>query len=143
MLTKIKLGISSCLLGEKVRFDSGHKLDRFITDTLGKYVEFVPVCPEAECGLGIPQHYQTLGKLVAQMKELPLAKIYEQYQSLLMEALRLKATCKKNVNVLLHVMGYFKKNLSSAEKEELLQIINNYRQGYILLIVPITLLQRP
>ena len=87
-----------------------------------------------------PKHYQTLGKLVAQMKELPLAKIYEQYQSLLMEALRLKTTCKKNVNVLLHVMGYFKKNLSSAEKEELLQIINNYRQEYIPLIVPVTLL---
>jgi uncharacterized protein YbgA (DUF1722 family)/uncharacterized protein YbbK (DUF523 family) len=286
MLTKIKLGISACLLGEKVRYDGGHKLDRFITETLGKFVEFVPVCPEVECGLGIPReamhlvaapdgprlvtvrnrvdhtermlawarervveleqedlcgfifksdspssgmervkiysgkgggaaktgvglfarefmrhfplvpveeegrlhdpglrenflerlftmqrwrdtlalgskpghlvefhtrhkllimshspkHYQTLGKLVAQMKELPLAKIYEQYQSLLMEALRLKATCKKNVNVLLHVMGYFKKNLSSPEKEELLQIINNYRQGYIPLIVPITLL---
>jgi len=285
-LAKIKLGISSCLLGEKVRYDGGHKLDRFITDTLGKYVEFVPVCPEVECGLGIPReamhlvaapdgprlvtvrsqvdhtermlawarkrvvelkqedlcgfifksdspssgmervkiysgkgggaaktgvglfarefmqhfpllpvedegrlydpglrenflerlftmqrwrenlasgakpghlvdfhtrhkllimshspkHYQTLGKLVAQMKELPLAKIYEQYQSLLMEALRLKTTCKKNVNVLLHVMGYFKKNLSPAENEELLEIINNYRQGYIPLIVPITLL---
>ncbi len=87
-----------------------------------------------------PKHYQTLGKLVAQMKELPLAKIYEQYQSLLMEALRLKTTCKKNVNVLLHVMGYFKKNLSPSEKEELLEIVNNYRQGYIPLIVPITLL---
>jgi uncharacterized protein YbbK (DUF523 family) len=240
MLTKIKLGLSACLLGEKVRFDGGHKLDRFITETLGKFVEFVPVCPEAECGLGIPReamhlvaapdgprlvtvrtgvdhtermlawtrkrvvelereelcgfifksdspssgmervkiyhgpggasktgvglfarefmqhfpllpveeegrlhdpglrenflerlftmqrwretlalgakpghlvdfhtrhkllimshspkHYQTLGKLVAQMKELALAKIYEQYQSLLMEALRLKTTCKK------------------------------------------------
>jgi uncharacterized protein YbgA (DUF1722 family) len=87
-----------------------------------------------------PKQYQTLGKLVAQMKELPLAKIYEQYQALLMEALHLKATCKKNVNVLLHVMGYFKKNLSTAEKEELLEIINNYRQEYIPLIVPVTLL---
>jgi uncharacterized protein YbbK (DUF523 family) len=55
MLTKIKLGISSCLLGEKVRYDGGHKLDRYITDTLGKYVDFVPVCPEVECGLGIPR----------------------------------------------------------------------------------------
>ncbi len=55
MLTKIILGISSCLLGEKVRFDGGHKLDRFKTETLGKYVEFVPVCPEVECGLKIPR----------------------------------------------------------------------------------------
>ena len=55
MLTKIKLGISSCLLGEKVRYDGGHKLDRFITETLGQLVEFVPVCPEVECGLGVPR----------------------------------------------------------------------------------------
>lgn len=54
-MEKIKLGISSCLLGEKVRYDGGHKLDRFLTDTLGKYVEYVPVCPEVECGLGVPR----------------------------------------------------------------------------------------
>jgi uncharacterized protein YbgA (DUF1722 family)/uncharacterized protein YbbK (DUF523 family) len=285
MLTKIKLGISSCLLGENVRYDGGHKLDHFITETLGKYVDFVPVCPEVECGLGIPReamhlaaspegprlvtirtqidytermlawtrkrlvelerenlcgfifksgspssgmervkiysgkgepaktgvglfarefmqhfpllpvedegrlhdpglrenflerlftmkrwretvalgarrghlvdfhtrhkllimahspkHYGLLGKLVAQVKEMPLSEVYGQYQTLLMEALRLKSTISKNVNVLLHVMGYFKKNLSPDEKEELLEIINNYRQVYIPLIVPITLL---
>jgi uncharacterized protein YbbK (DUF523 family) len=54
-LEKIKLGVSSCLLGENVRYDGGHKLDRFLRDTLGKYVEYVPVCPEAECGLGVPR----------------------------------------------------------------------------------------
>ncbi|MBM4302448.1 MAG: DUF523 and DUF1722 domain-containing protein [Deltaproteobacteria bacterium] len=285
MLTKIRLGISSCLLGEKVRYDGGQKLDHFITETLGKFVEFVPVCPEVECGLGIPReamhlssspegprlvtirtqmdhtermrawaqkrvveleqedlcgfifksdspssgmervkiysakgmadktgvglfaqefmqhfpllpveeegrlhdpglrenfleslftmkrwretralgtkrghlvdfhtrhkllimshspkHYGVLGKLVAQMKEIPLPEMYERYQTLLMEALRLKTTIKKNANVLLHVMGYFKKNLSPAEKEELLRIVNNYQKGYIPLIVPVTLL---
>jgi uncharacterized protein YbgA (DUF1722 family)/uncharacterized protein YbbK (DUF523 family) len=285
MLTKIKLGISSCLLGEKVRYDGGHKLDHFITETLGKFVEFVPVCPEVACGLRIPReamhlvsspegprlvtirtqvdytermlawaqkrvveleqedlcgfifksgspssgmervkiyygkgepartgvgmfalefmqhfpllpvedegrlhdpdlrenflerlfslqrwrdtlalgpkpghlvhfhtrhkllimshspkHYQILGKLIAQLKEIPLPEVYERYQSLLMEALRLKSTIKKNVNVLLHVVGYFKKNLSPAEKEELLEIIDEYRKGYIPLIVPVTLL---
>jgi uncharacterized protein YbgA (DUF1722 family)/uncharacterized protein YbbK (DUF523 family) len=285
MLTKIKLGISSCLLGEKVRYDGGHKLDHFITENLGKFVEFVPVCPEVECGLGIPReamhlvsspegprlvtirtqvdytermrtwaqkrvveleqedlcgfifksgspssgmervkiyygkgepartgvgmfarefmqhfpllpveeegrlydpglrenflerlfslkrwrdtlalgpkpghlvdfhtrhkllimshspkHYELLGKLVAQIKGIPLPELYEQYETQLMEALRLKTTIKKNVNVLLHVMGYFKKNLSPAEKEELLEIIDEYRKGYIPLIVPVTLL---
>jgi uncharacterized protein YbgA (DUF1722 family)/uncharacterized protein YbbK (DUF523 family) len=285
MLTKIKLGISSCLLGEKVRYDGGHKLDHFIIGTLGKFVEFVPVCPEVECGLGVPReamhlvsspegprlvtirtqvdytermlawaqkrvveleqedlcgfifksgspssgmervkiyygkgepartgvgmfarefmqhfpllpvedegrlhdpdlrenflerlfslkrwrdtlalgpkpghlvdfhtrhkllimshspkHYQILGKLIAQLKEIPLPEFYEQYQTHLMEALRLKTTIKKNANVLLHVMGYFKKNLSPAEKEELLEIIDEYRKGYIPLIVPVTLL---
>ena len=285
MPTKMKLGISSCLLGEKVRYDGGHKLDRFITETLGQLVEFVPVCPEVECGLGVPRealhlvaapdgprlvtirtqtdyterllawaqkrlveleqedlcgfifksgspsngmervkiysgkgkpartgvglfarafmqhfpllpvedegrlhdpalrenfleslftmkrwretvalgasrghlvdfhtrhkllimshsprHYRLLGKLVARVKEIPLPEAYEQYQTRLMEALRLKSTIKKNVNVLLHVMGYFKRNLAEAEKVELLEIINNYRLGYIPLIVPVTLL---
>ncbi len=284
-MERIRLGISSCLLGERVRYDGGHKLDQFITETLGQFVEFVPVCPEAECGLGIPReamhlvaapdgprlvtirtqvdytermlawarkrvreleredlcgfifksgspssgmervkiyhgkgepartgvglfarefmghfplvpvedegrlhdlalrenflerlftmkrwrelvalggkpgplvdfhtrhkllimshspkHYQVLGKLIAQMKEKPLAVLYGHYQGLLMESLRLKSTIKKHVNVLHHVMGYFKKNLSTTEKEELLEIINNYRQGYFPLIVPITLL---
>ena len=57
---KIRLGISSCLLGEKVRYDGGHKLDRFLTETLGKYVEYVPVCPEVECGLGVPRKHMHL-----------------------------------------------------------------------------------
>jgi uncharacterized protein YbgA (DUF1722 family)/uncharacterized protein YbbK (DUF523 family) len=55
MMEKIRLGISTCLLGERVRYDGGHKLDRFLRDTLGRYVEYLPVCPEAEAGLGIPR----------------------------------------------------------------------------------------
>ena len=51
----IKIGISSCLLGNNVRYNGEHSLNRFITNTLGLYMEFVPVCPEAECGLGIPR----------------------------------------------------------------------------------------
>ncbi len=51
----MKLGISSCLLGENVRYDGGHKRDRFITGTLGEYFEFVPVCPEMAIGLGVPR----------------------------------------------------------------------------------------
>src|SRR4030066_444615 len=54
-MEKVKLGISTCLLGENVRYDGGHKLDRFLKDTLGRYVEYVPICPEVECGLGIPR----------------------------------------------------------------------------------------
>jgi uncharacterized protein YbbK (DUF523 family) len=51
----IKIGVSSCLLGEQVRFDGGHKRSDFIVDTLGSFVEFVPVCPEMEIGLGTPR----------------------------------------------------------------------------------------
>ena len=54
-MEKIKLGISACLFGEKVRYDGGHKLDSFLKDSLGKYLEYVPVCPEVECGLGVPR----------------------------------------------------------------------------------------
>jgi uncharacterized protein YbgA (DUF1722 family)/uncharacterized protein YbbK (DUF523 family) len=52
---KIKIGISTCLLGEQVRYDGGHKHDRFLTDVLGPYVEWVSVCPELEVGMGVPR----------------------------------------------------------------------------------------
>lgn len=52
---KIRLGISSCLLGENVRFDGGHKKDQYITKTLAQFFEWVPVCPEMEIGLGAPR----------------------------------------------------------------------------------------
>ena len=51
----IKIGVSSCLLGAQVRFDGGHKRSDFLVDTLGSFVEFVPVCPEVEIGLGVPR----------------------------------------------------------------------------------------
>jgi len=51
----LRLGVSSCLLGEAVRYDGGHKRDRFLTDQLGPFVEWVPVCPEVEAGLGLPR----------------------------------------------------------------------------------------
>ncbi|MBI4582410.1 MAG: DUF1722 domain-containing protein [Planctomycetes bacterium] len=54
-MSEIKIGISTCLLGERVRFDGGHKRDGFVTGVLGKFVNFVPVCPEVELGLGVPR----------------------------------------------------------------------------------------
>jgi len=273
-------------LGENVRYDGGHKLDRFLTDTLGQYVEYVPVCPEVECGLPVPReamhlegdpdsprlvtirtkqdmtdrmvewarkrvlalekealcgfifksdspssgmerikvynekgmpvkkgigifakifmdhfpllpveeegrlhdpnlrenfieriftlkrwrevlerkesrgnvvdfhtkhkllilshspkYFQAMGKLVAKAKEIPIKELYQQYQAILMEAFQLKTTPKKNTNVLQHMVGYFREQLSSDEKKELLEVIDHYRQEYIPLIVPITLVQ--
>lgn len=55
MENKIRLGISSCLLGEKVRYDGGHKLDHFLTDTLGGFVEYVPVCPSLRRASACPE----------------------------------------------------------------------------------------
>jgi len=60
MDTKVRLGISECLLGHNVRYDGGHKHDRYLTDTLGQFVEFVPVCPEVEVGLGVPREAMRL-----------------------------------------------------------------------------------
>lgn len=284
-MEKIKIGVSSCLLGNSVRYDGGHKLDRFLRDTLGQYVDYVPVCPELECGLGVPReamrlegnpasprlmtrqsrkdmtetmsawakkrlvaleaeklcgfifksdspssgmervkvydekgmpaktgvgifarmfmehfpllpveeegrlhdpdlrenfieriftlkrwreafiseagpgvlvdfhtrhkllvmshslkHYALMGKLVADPKKLTIFNLREQYEILLMEALGLKTTPKKNVNVLQHMMGYFKKELTAGEKQELLEVLEKYKTGYLPLIVPVTLL---
>jgi len=285
MQPTIKIGVSSCLLGEKVRFDGGHKHDRYITGTLGKYFTFVPVCPETECGLAIPReamrlvgavdssrlvtnktgidhtermqtwaakrldaldrenlcgfifkkdspssglhrvrvysgkgppartgrgifaaaftrrfpripveeegrlhdpglrenfiervfalkrwrealerkqsvgslvafhtreklllmahsqkHYRQMGRLVAMGKSLAVNRLYDDYETLLMEALHLKATVAKQTNVLMHILGYFKKQLSGDEKQEMLGVIDNYRSGHLPLIVPVTLL---
>jgi len=284
MTTTIKLGISSCLLGNNVRYDGGHKLDRFLRDTLGQYVTFVPVCPEVECGLPVPresmrlvgdsldprlvttrtgvdhtermkrwasqrledlaqenlfgfifkkdspssgmqrvkvyndkgmpektgsglfakafmerfprvpteeegrlydpklrenfierifalqrwretldrgktmgnlvafhtrekllllshstEHYRALGKLVAAGKQQPRERLYDAYESAYIQALTLKATPAKHVNVLQHILGYFKKNLAADEKQEMLDLIDAYRNGHLPLIVPITL----
>jgi uncharacterized protein YbgA (DUF1722 family)/uncharacterized protein YbbK (DUF523 family) len=53
--TPLRLGISRCLLGEEVRYDGRHNLDNFLTEVLGRYVEWIPVCPEVEAGLGTPR----------------------------------------------------------------------------------------
>ena len=52
---RVRLGISACLLGERVRYDGGHKRDAFLVDALANHVEWVPVCPEVELGLGVPR----------------------------------------------------------------------------------------
>jgi uncharacterized protein YbgA (DUF1722 family)/uncharacterized protein YbbK (DUF523 family) len=286
MENRIKIGISTCLLGENVRYDGGHQWDRYITGTLGTYFDFVPVCPEVECGLPVPReamrlvgdpdaprlvtirsgedhtdrmrawadarlrslekedlcgfifkggspssgmervkvydangvpakkgrgvfarafmgrfpripveedgrlhdpnlrenfierifalkrwrdvlsqgktvgnlvafhtqnkllslahsekHYRAMGKLVAGGKSLPPDRLYAEYERLLMEALALRSTARKNTNVLQHMMGYFKKDLTPDEKQELLEVIDAYREELVPLIVPVTLMK--
>lgn len=55
MEERIRIGISACLLGEKVRYDGGHRLNPCLKETLGRLADWVPVCPEAECGLSVPR----------------------------------------------------------------------------------------
>ena len=59
-MDKIRVGVSLCLLGERVRYDGQHKQSHFITDTLGPYFEYVGVCPEVECGLSVPRESMRL-----------------------------------------------------------------------------------
>ena len=282
---KIRIGISTCLLGENVRYNGGHALDRFLKDTLGKWVEYVPVCPEVECGFGIPRetfrlvgdpvnprfitgrtkidytdrmltwarrrvaelegedllgfifksdspssgmervkvydekgmpqkkgvglfartfmehfpmtpveeegrlhdpvlrenfieriftykrycdimegknrignlvdfhsknklllmahspkHLKQMGNLVAHAKERPVRELVDEYETLLLEAMAMKPSAAKHTNVLHHMMGYFKKELTAEEKREVLEVIEEYRRGFIPLIVPVTLM---
>jgi uncharacterized protein YbgA (DUF1722 family)/uncharacterized protein YbbK (DUF523 family) len=282
----LRLGISRCLLGDEVRFDGGHKRDNFLTDVFGRYVEWVPVCPEVEAGLGTPreamrlvgdprhprlltikskhdrtealetmtenrldllkeldlsgyvfkkdspscgvervrvytehgmpshngvrifarafierfplipveqegrlcdaplrenfiervfcyrryqdllqngvtrqavvrfhtihkylllshsqQHYQVLGRLVGQAERHRPKELALKYGELFMKALAVKATVRKHVNVLQHILNYFKDRLGDQEKAELLGVIGDYHHGLTPLIVPLTLIK--
>jgi uncharacterized protein YbgA (DUF1722 family)/uncharacterized protein YbbK (DUF523 family) len=284
-MNKISIGISTCLLGQNVRYDGGHQWDHYITETLGRYFSWVPVCPEVEYGLGVPReamrlvgdpatphlvtvkngtdhtegmrewarkrldtlenedlcgfifkskspssgmsrikvygssgapslrgvgifaqafmdrfpllpveddgrlhdpvlrenfierifvyhrwrhlsmrgmlgkdlvqfhsehkllimshslkHLSVLGRIVADAGRNIKDKIGNEYITTLMEGLRLTATVKKHTNVLMHMMGYFKKDLNHNEKQELLDMIDIYRQRKIPLVVPMVLL---
>jgi uncharacterized protein YbbK (DUF523 family) len=59
-MEKIRIGISACLLGQNVRYDGGHRHDRYITDAFGRFFEWVPICPEVEYGLPIPREAMRL-----------------------------------------------------------------------------------
>lgn len=281
---KIRIGISACLLGKKVRYDGGHKQDPYVTDTLGQFFDYVPVCPEVEYGLSVPREpmhlagsvedprlvtihtgvdhtagmkewaAEKLDELAQQglsgyifktkspssgmravkvymgsgppvhrgvgifaaafMKRFPLIPVEDEgrlhdpglrenfiervfvferwrrftdnkpslgglvdfhtrhkllvmahspkhlsalgrlvgnakrygkdlgdtYIETLMDGLHLIATSRKNTNVLHHIAGYFKKELSADEKHELLEVIDRYHRGLIPLVVPVTLL---
>lgn len=92
------IGVSACLLGKPVRYDGGHKRDRFITDHLSQTLEFM--------------------KTMAQ-----------------------KVSRGRHCNVLQHIMGYFKKSLNGADKQELLDLFQSYRLTQVPLATPVTLLK--
>ncbi|MEJ5359252.1 MAG: DUF523 and DUF1722 domain-containing protein [Desulfobacterales bacterium] len=87
-----------------------------------------------------PAVARAMGKLVAEGKRQPPAELYRDYEKLLMEALRTRTTVRKNLNVLQHILGYFKRQLTADEKQELLEVFDRYRREYLPLIVPVTLL---
>ena len=67
-MEKIKLGISSCLLGNPVRYDGQHKRDLYIVNTLGQFFDWVPICPEVDCGLPVPREAMRLVKVGDEIK---------------------------------------------------------------------------
>ncbi|MCL4368346.1 MAG: YbgA family protein, partial [Actinobacteria bacterium] len=85
-------------------------------------------------------HYRKMGRLVAHGAEGSFDELRQEYQRLLMEALRLIATPSKHRNVLQHAMGHFKRQLTGGEKGELLEVIEAFAAGDLPLIVPVTLL---
>jgi len=87
-----------------------------------------------------PEVYREMGRLVASAGREPAGALFPRYQELLMKGMRLKTTPAKNCNVLQHLLGYFKTQLSADEKRELLEVIEHYRQGHVPLVVPLTLI---
>jgi uncharacterized protein YbgA (DUF1722 family) len=88
-----------------------------------------------------PQIYREMGALVAHGRDLMLPDLLSRYEELFMKGLALHATVKKNTNVLQHIMGYFKRELTPAEKSEMLEVIGQYHNHLLPLIVPMTLLR--
>jgi uncharacterized protein YbgA (DUF1722 family) len=87
-----------------------------------------------------PKHLKQMGSLVARAKGRPVGEVVNQYETLLMDAMAFKPSAAKHTNVLQHMMGYFKKELTADEKREILEVIDRYRRGLIPLIVPVTLM---
>ena len=88
-----------------------------------------------------PKHYPKMGRLVADTGKRGWDELTAEYGAMLMEGLAVLGTRGKHVNVLQHLMGYLKNHLSSEDKQELLALIEDYRQGLVPLIVPLTLLK--
>jgi len=85
--------------------------------------------------------YRRLGRLVGAAGTMPDGELFARYEGAFQEALNTKATAKKHTNVLQHAMGYLKNVLGSLEKSELMTAIEDYRQGLLPLVVPLTLLR--
>jgi len=111
--SKPRLGISACLLGQKVRYDGAHQQDHFLTDTFGRFIEWIAVCPEVEVGMGVPRETVRLmgsvdePRLVAEKSAQDWTEAMQRFA-----ALRIKKLAELNLS------GYvFKKNSPSCGVE--------------------------
>jgi uncharacterized protein YbgA (DUF1722 family) len=85
--------------------------------------------------------YRQLGRLLADLTKSPLDEIADDYIARLMQALRKPATRTRHCNVLLHIMGFLKRHLNSADKQELIETIYHYKRGEVSIDVPLVLLR--
>jgi uncharacterized protein YbgA (DUF1722 family)/uncharacterized protein YbbK (DUF523 family) len=88
-----------------------------------------------------PSSYREMGRLVARCTELEKTDLFRQYGEMFMKAMAVHATISKHTNVLLHILGYFKKDLRSEEKAGLVDMIGEYRAGLVPLLAPLTMLR--
>jgi uncharacterized protein YbgA (DUF1722 family) len=118
------------------KFHTAHKLTREATPAEPASRHGTTAHPDRRSG-----HYTEMGRLVANAGKRDWDEITAEYGAQLMEGLSVMGTRGKHVNVLQHLMGYLKNHLSSEDKQELLGLIEDYRQGLVPLIVPLTLLK--
>ena len=116
---------------EALGSDADGRLARLIGFTAANKLLFMAHSPDLT---------RQIGRLTAGAKERPAADVLDEYEALLIKTLSLPATPAKHVNVLQHIMGYFKKHLSADEKAELLESFTAYRQGTLPRLAPLTLL---
>jgi uncharacterized protein YbgA (DUF1722 family)/uncharacterized protein YbbK (DUF523 family) len=88
-----------------------------------------------------PNHYRSLGKLVARIDEMPLQRFFEDYRLQMMVAMKQISTRKLHTNTLMHIQGYFKKQLDTEERQAFSRLILDYRKGEIPLLSPLTLVK--
>jgi uncharacterized protein YbgA (DUF1722 family) len=88
-----------------------------------------------------PQQYEMLGRLVGQVRQHRPKALANRYGDVFMKALAAKATVRKHVNVLQHILGHFKERLGATEKAELLGVIGDYHHGLTPLVAPLTLIK--
>jgi len=119
----INLGVSRCLLGEQVRFDGGHKHNRFITQTLAQHFNLEPFCPELEAGMGMPRPAIHLMKHGKQIRAVATRNADHDYTDVLMQQ------AKNALSRTEHLSGFiFKKGSPSCgmERVKLYDENNNF-----------------
>ena len=88
-----------------------------------------------------PQGYAQLGQIVARGSKVPLHALLDEYFQLFMETLKRRANRKSHTNAMMHILGYVKKSIGSPERNQLLKLIEEYRQSMVPLIAPMAMLR--